>query len=249
MTPGALTIAGFGIRTDEAGRFCLNDLHRASGGESKRQPAFWLRSAQARALADEIENSADLHGLSAVFTREGAAGGTYVAKELVYAYAMWISPVFHLKVIRAYDAMQTPAAPLVPTTMAQALRLAAEQAEQLEQQQAALALAAPKVDFVDRYVACPAGTKGFREVCKLLKANEREFMRWLVDEQILYRLAGKMVPHAQHLDAGRFVVRTGQALTNDHPFEQTNFTPKGFVWVAGQWTKHKASQVQEGRAA
>lgn len=56
---------------------------------------------QTKALIAEIE----IAGNPAIFTKQGL--GTFVVKELVYAYAMWISAAFHLKVIRAYDAVVT----------------------------------------------------------------------------------------------------------------------------------------------
>lgn len=147
---------------------------------------------------------------------------------------------FKKRLVKAFwDMARQLTQPAVPQSLPEALRLAADQAEQL-------ALAAPKVEFVDRYVASPTGAKGIREVCKVLNANEREFTRFLVDEQIMYRLAGKLTPHSSQKDTGRFVVRTGQALANEHQFEQAKFTPKGFVWVAGQWAKYKA---QGGMAA
>jgi phage antirepressor YoqD-like protein len=121
--------------------------------------------------------------------------------------------------------------------MAQALRLAAEQAEQIERQQAALAAAAPAVEFVERYVDS-TGSKGFRQVCKLLKVKEPEFRAFLHDKNIMYKLGGEWMPFSQHTDAGRFEVKAGTA-QNEHAFNSARFTPKGISWVAGEYAKYK----------
>lgn len=162
-----------------------------------------------------------------------------------YVVVAQLSPEFTARLVDRWQELEAQAAPAVPRTMSQALRLAAEQAEQIEQQQAALVLAAPKAEYVDRYVAAN-GAKGFRQVAKLLGANEHAFRAWLQEEKIMYRLGGEWTAHQCHIDAGRFVVKTGVAQANEHAFNATKFTPKGVNWVAGLWGQHQARLAQEG---
>ena len=106
----ALTLGNITIR-QQNGLFSLNDLHKAAGGEAKHQPALFMRMEQTQALITEIGNSTDSQSFK---TKEGRNGGTYACRELVIAYAAWISAAFHLKVIRVFLAATTrPANPAI----------------------------------------------------------------------------------------------------------------------------------------
>lgn len=103
-------IDGVSVRRDLDGRYCLNDLHRAAvttgANERTKEPAKFLSSTQTLELIDELSVTQNL-GIAPVDTiRGGNNQGTYVCKELVYAYAMWISASFNLKVIRTFDEIQ-----------------------------------------------------------------------------------------------------------------------------------------------
>lgn len=101
-----LIVADVAVRQDDEGRFCLNDLHKAAGGVAKDRPNEWLRNSKTKELLMELETGNPVIKPLEVVKGRGITG-TYACKELVYAYAMWISPAFHLKVIRAYDELQT----------------------------------------------------------------------------------------------------------------------------------------------
>ena len=102
-----MVIDGIEVRRDAYGRYSLNDLHRAAGGEQKNRPKYWLSNKQTCELIEQLFTEGGIPPLEqnqqVSVINGGNNQGTYVCKELVYAYAMWISPSFHLKVIRTFD--------------------------------------------------------------------------------------------------------------------------------------------------
>lgn len=187
-----LAISNTIIRKDADGRYCLNDLHRAAGGEKRHQPSDWLRIKQTQELIAEL-GPPEIPGGPLAIVNDGRNNGTFVTKELVYAYAMWISPAFHLKVIRAYDAMASkPPQALNPTTLSRMQLI--EMAMQAEQERLALEhkveALAPKAEALDRFSAFAEGSMCISNAAKALQMQPKALFRWLQLNQWIFRRAG-----------------------------------------------------------
>jgi len=106
----SINIGDTAIRQTTANQYCINDLHKAAGTLSKDQPSKFLLLDSTKELIQEINKAGNLvleQNQAITVINGGNQQGTYVVKELVYAYAMWISPKFHLQVIRTFDAVAT----------------------------------------------------------------------------------------------------------------------------------------------
>lgn len=120
----------------------------------------------------------------------------------------------------------------IPRSFAEALRLAADQAEQIERQQAMLQVMAPKADFHDQ-VAGSEDCQSIQLVAKVLNTGEIRLFRWLREQGILMENPRNQ-PYQQYVDRGYFrvieqtrVAKNGQ--THIHP--KTLVTGKGLIWL------------------
>ncbi|EMV8969515.1 phage antirepressor KilAC domain-containing protein [Escherichia coli] len=124
------------------------------------------------------------------------------------------------------------ASPAIPQTLPEALRLAAELAEQkmhLEQQ---LVAAAPKVDFADRVSVAKGILIG--NFAKVVGLKQNALFAWLRENGILIASGGrKNVPFQQYINAGYFTVK--EVVLDDEDGYQIRLTPqltgKGQQWL------------------
>ena len=143
-----IEIDGAVIRQDQYGRYCLNDLHKASGGEDKHAPYRFVRNEQTQALIAEINRSPNMVNACEMI-KGGLDQGTYVVKQIVYAYAMWISAAFNLKVINTFDAVLNQPQITTPHDYLSALKALVVSEEQKQIAIQELSIAAPKAQALD----------------------------------------------------------------------------------------------------
>lgn len=99
-----LVINNLEITTDDQGRYSLNDLHKAAGGTIKHLPNKFMRSNSFNDVVGVL--NAQKRAFEPVVKKQGRyGGGTWVCKELVYKYAMWVNADFEVKVIQTFDSI------------------------------------------------------------------------------------------------------------------------------------------------
>lgn len=231
-----LAVAGVLVRRDSAGRFSLNDLHRAAGGEKRHGPSYWLANAQTRGLIDELAAEPGPTGIPGgplVTVNDGLNNGTWAVRELVYAYAMWISPAFHLRVIRAYDALVSGPAPVDPRKLSRLdlIQIAMDAERERLELTHKLAEAEPKVAALAR-IANAAGTCCITDAAKALQVQPFRLRDWLIRNQWIYFRPGTRDPLAyQHrIQAGYL---THKVITITRPDGSDKVISRVHVTAAG----------------
>ena len=128
----------------------------------------------------------------------------------------------------------------VPDTLAGALRLAAEQAEAIEQQNKLISQQKPAVEFVEKYVETKTN-KTISEVAKLLKVPQQQFFAFLESKNIIFYRSNTWLPTSRY--EKYFEVKTNITKTK-MSYLQARFTPAGVVWISAKWQKENGKQIK-----
>lgn len=129
---------------------------------------------------------------------------------------------------------------LVPKSLPEALRLAADQAERIEAQKAEIAALAPKAEFHDR-VTEAVNCQTIAEVAKVLGTGQNRMFAWLRDQRILM---SSNMPYQRFVDEGYFRIVEGQYTDRrreSHTYTRTLVTGKGFAYIQKRFGEERAA--------
>lgn len=102
-----IIIKGIEVR-ERNGLYCLNDIHRVSGGLHAYKPNRFLDLKSTKRLIEYLSGHDFVPGQYSCLVdsvQEGRALNTYAHKYVVYSYAMWIDVAFHVAVVACFDAV------------------------------------------------------------------------------------------------------------------------------------------------
>ena len=227
-------VAGVEVNQDQQGRYNLNALHKASGLGNSKIPSRWLVNDSTKELIAELSQSTN-SGFGVVeVIRGGSSPGVYAHQSLAVSYAGWISPKFQLSVNQAFIDLKIYSQPQLPQRMSEALRLAADQAEQIERLQVS-------EDALHR-IAATSGNLTVTDAAKNLQIKPKIFFDWLSKKNWTYKRLGarNWTAYQLKLDQGLLAHKVN-VIEHTHGsqilVQQVLVTPKGLAKLAKELGK------------
>ena len=222
---------GYGV--DEAN--IRNNLSRNLDRFEERKYYFLLTALKLREFKNRVTGSYSVGKNARSLTLWTERGAARMSK-IVDTNEAW---AFFEKLEDSYFRQKEQQPVAIPQTLPEALRLAAELAEQkqlLEQKahqlNQQLVAAAPKVDFADRVSVAKGILIG--NFAKVVGLKQNALFAWLRENGILIASGGrKNVPFQQYINAGYFTVK--EVVLDDEDGYQIRLTPqltgKGQQWL------------------
>jgi len=141
-----------------------------------------------------------------------------------------------IRINRRWQELEAQAsAPVIPQTLSEALRLAADQADVIDSQNTRLALAEPKAAALD-IIDGASGRFNVRETAKTLCIPQNKFIDWAIAHDWLYRdNAAKLQMVSKRMKQGFMTQRSVTYRDSNGAIQATMqplFTPKGLTHLA-----------------
>lgn len=176
-----------------------------------------------------------IEGYAALQYTHAQNGQTYryyeVSKRDSYVIVAQLCPQFTARLVDRWQELESKSG--LPQTLPEALRMAADLAEQAMQQQAFIEAAAPKIEFADRVAEITKGIS-IPNFAKTVGIGPLKLFEWMRDSGIL--IAGGQrhnLPLQRYIDRGYFAVRHSHYEANGERRASfsTSLSGKGEIWL------------------
>lgn len=213
---------------------------------SSREIAELTGKRHDNVMRDTRDMLVELHGKGGLLKFEG----TYLNDQNGQRYPLYDLPkretlilvsgynlTMRAKIIDRWQELEarTNVVPMIPQTLPEALRLAADLADDLHAERQRAALMEPKAEAFDRLSASD-GSVTVTQAAKLLGLKVADLTRWMSTAGWVYRQNGSWVAYAQHIQNGRLEYKEANYTDQNTGMRcckpYCHITPKGLAKLA-----------------